>query len=121
MKLGITIYALNKQILTDFYQQAFDFDLLDHDSTYSRLLKDSTELIILQSPEEFQAATSETLKPRETTPIKPTFFIDQNISDFRDKVSQLNGSVYKEKPWQFHGYKVCDGHDPEGNIFQVRF
>jgi len=25
-----------------------------------------------------------------------------------------------ERKWEFEGAKVCDGHDPEGNIFQLR-
>jgi hypothetical protein len=25
-----------------------------------------------------------------------------------------------EREWEFEGAKVCDGHDPEGNVFQLR-
>jgi hypothetical protein len=25
-----------------------------------------------------------------------------------------------EREWEFEGAKVCDGHDPEGNVFQIR-
>jgi len=32
------------------------------------------------------------------------------------------GGVFNEaeKEWLFHGWRVCDGLDPEGNVFQVR-
>ena len=25
-----------------------------------------------------------------------------------------------EREWEFEGAKVCDGCDPEGNVFQIR-
>jgi hypothetical protein len=25
-----------------------------------------------------------------------------------------------DREWEFEGAKVCDGHDPEGNVFQLR-
>ena len=25
-----------------------------------------------------------------------------------------------EKEWEFDKHRVCDGYDPEGNIFQIR-
>jgi hypothetical protein len=25
-----------------------------------------------------------------------------------------------EREWRFEDAKVCDGHDPEGNVFQLR-
>jgi hypothetical protein len=30
---------------------------------------------------------------------------------------ELNGP---EREWEFRGRQVCDGHDPEGNVIQVR-
>ena len=33
--------------------------------------------------------------------------------------AELGGAV-NEREWEFEGAKVCDGHDPEGNVFQLR-
>jgi hypothetical protein len=57
---------------------------------------------------------------REDMPIKFCLPV-QSIQAARDKAHELGGAVLPaDRAWIARGFRACDGHDPEGNIFQVR-
>jgi Glyoxalase-like domain len=59
-------------------------------------------------------------EPREDTPFKLVFAVE-DIAHARDRAARLGGALKAvESEWVFEGSKVCDGHDPEGNVFQLR-
>jgi predicted enzyme related to lactoylglutathione lyase len=59
-------------------------------------------------------------EPREDTPLKPVFGVE-DIAHARQRAAELGGAMNAvEREWEFEGAKVCDGHDPEGNVFQLR-
>ncbi|MDB9527620.1 hypothetical protein PN498_16610 [Oscillatoria sp. CS-180] len=123
MKTGLVIYAIALQPMVDFYTQVFGFNTHTSDDSDAVLYSDELELVLLQAPVEI--ANSVTLtnppQPRESTPIKPVFFIDESTSKIRDKIHLAGGHFNpKTKEWTFQGRTVCDGWDLEGNIFQVR-
>jgi len=81
-----------------------------------------SQLVIVRIP----PAIADTIRtarppvPREDTPIKLVFAVD-DIARARARASDLGGAVKPaEREWQFDGATVCDGHDPEGNVFQLR-
>ena len=118
MKLGLILYAKNLKALTDFYTDTFHFEYMDGDETYARLLDQGIELVILQSAPEFADVSTE---PRTLVPMKPVFFMPYTLAEMRVSIFD-NGGFFKpqEAEWEFEGHFVCDGHDIEGNIFQIR-
>jgi hypothetical protein len=77
--------------------------------------------VIVQIPPAISDAISITRPPlvREDTPIKFVFAVD-DIARARARASDLGGAANPaEREWRFDGATVCDGHDPEGNVFQV--
>jgi len=80
------------------------------------------QLVVVQIPKEI-AERIEIEEPparRSTTPIKLVFFIE-NIEAARTAASSLGGALNPAGgEWLFEGDRVCDGYDPEGNVFQVR-
>jgi len=59
-------------------------------------------------------------EPREDTALKLVFSVE-DIAHARERAAELGGAVNAmEREWEFEGARVCDGHDPEGNIFQLR-
>ena len=57
---------------------------------------------------------------REDTPVKLVFSVE-DIAIVRNRAAERGGVIDAvEREWEFEGTKVCDGHDPEGNAFQVR-
>lgn len=118
MQLGLILYAKNLNALADFYINALGFEKVDGDETYAKLLNQETELVILQAPPEF---VDEPTAPRELVPMKPIFFVNASLGEMRTSITQ-NGGFFKppESEWKFNDHIVCDGHDIDGNIFQVR-
>ena len=57
---------------------------------------------------------------REETPIKLVLPV-RDLGGARTAAAALGGVVDgPEREWEFQGHRVVDGHDPEGNVFQVR-
>ncbi len=57
---------------------------------------------------------------REDAAIKLMFPVP-SIGDARALAARLGGELNPpDREWQFGAYRVCDGHDSEGNVFQVR-
>ena len=57
---------------------------------------------------------------RERAAIKLVFAVE-DIEEAREKAAELGGELEpSSREWEFEGARVCDGHDPEGNVFQLR-
>jgi hypothetical protein len=60
------------------------------------------------------------LAPREGAPLKLVFAVE-DMAHARERAAVLGGAVNAlEREWEFEGAQVCDGHDPEGNVFELR-
>ena len=69
------------------------------------------------------AASIELVSPpvrREDTPIKLVFPVCC-LGAARTAAANLGGELYPvEREWGVRVSRVCDGHDPQGNVLQVR-
>ena len=80
------------------------------------------QLVIVAIPEHIAESIdlAEPPLPRTDTPIKLVFPV-ASIDAARTAAAARGGEVNPpEREWQFHGFRVCDGHDPEGNVVQLR-
>jgi len=58
--------------------------------------------------------------PREDTYMKICLPV-ASLASARIKAAELGGLLRPPKhEWQARGFRACDGHDPEGNILQLR-
>ena len=59
-------------------------------------------------------------KLREDVPVK-LFFPVPSLSEARARAQALGGGLAPPaKEWEARGFRACDGHDPEGNVIQLR-
>lgn len=57
---------------------------------------------------------------REDMAVKLVFLVP-SISSARALAAEHGGGVDPpEREWRFRSHRVCDGHDPEGNVIQLR-
>lgn len=122
IQAGAVLYAKNFSRLADFYQQVVLLEVTARDENYVTLESEVFQLTLLQTPEDIASSLQikEPPIPRENTAIKLVFFIE-SIENAREIVNKLGGGLQaKELEWEFDGCLVIDGHDPEGNIFQLR-
>jgi predicted enzyme related to lactoylglutathione lyase len=119
--IGAVLYARDLERLAEFYAVLTGAEKTIHDD-YGVVGATPSQFVLVRIPARI-AATVEIAsppEPREGTPVKLVFAVD-DISRAREQAAALGGAV---KPagneWDFEGTRVCDGHDPEGNIFQLR-
>ncbi|GAB4160473.1 MAG: glyoxalase/bleomycin resistance/dioxygenase family protein [Roseiflexaceae bacterium] len=104
------------------YQTVLGYQLAQQDPGFVLLQGATNALILVTMPAELAAEIDITVPPaiREETPIKPLFVVG-SIAAARQQAALLGGAIRPvEQEWQFGSFRVCDGYDPEGNIFQLR-
>ena len=57
---------------------------------------------------------------RTSVPTKLVFYVSA-LAQARKQAALLGGTLDPEKnEWEARGFRACDGHDPEGNVIQLR-
>ncbi|HEY1398396.1 VOC family protein [Roseateles sp.] len=121
-KSGAVLFAKQLERLAGFYAQVLSMPVAHKASDHVVLETASFELVIHAIPESIAAAIRIADPPevREETPIKLMFPV-ASIDEVRARAVSLGGRVWsREKEWEAAGIRICDGVDPEGNVFQVR-
>ena len=120
--IGAVLYAKDLQRLVEFYAAVAGLELAQVQEGFAVLGRPPSQLVIVPIPPAIADTISIARPPmvREDTPIKLVFAVD-DIARARARAADLGGAVkLAEREWQFDGATVCDGHDPEGNVFQLR-
>ena len=120
--IGAVLYAKDLGRLVEFYSSVADIEPQAIEEWFVVLGAKPSQFVIMRIPkriaETIDIATPP--EPREDTPIKLVFGV-KDIAHARDRAAELGGTMKaSEREWEFEGVKVCDGPDPEGNIFQLR-
>jgi len=124
--LGAVVYVLDLDRAVEFYRLTTNWTVLQRESSFVTLQSPServaTVLTLVQIPEAIAAEITLEDPPqrREETPIKLSFAVD-DLAAVRELAPVLGGVVdAAETEWAFGSVRVCDGHDPEGNVVQFR-
>lgn len=119
---GTVLYAKDLASLSQFYATLLAWPVVERDIDFVLLQSAQVQLAIVAMPAAIAAQVVIATPPvrREDTPIKPCFAVP-DLQAARECARQMGGAVYEPvREWVFQGYRVCDGYDPEGNIFQLR-
>jgi predicted enzyme related to lactoylglutathione lyase len=124
--LGAVLYVLDLDRAVRFYEVTTNWRVAGLESGFATLQSPSelasTVLTLVRIPEEIAADITITDPPerREETPIKLSFAV-QSIAAVRSVAPSAGGVVDSpDMEWTFGAVRVCDGHDPEGNVVQFR-
>jgi predicted enzyme related to lactoylglutathione lyase len=119
---GAVLYAANAARLSAFYSALIGFRVLHADEEYVLLRFEAFELVVLTTAESRAAGAAVTQPPTRRTKaaFKPVFFVS-SIASARALAGELGGNLNPSTDeWRFQDFVVCDGVDPEGNVFQLR-
>jgi len=118
----MVLYARDLATMQEFYQGVFQLEVEQSELDHVVLGSSTSQLAIIQVPASI-ASTIHIADPpvrRTQTPIKLVFDVE-SISAARGAVLNLRGGIDPtESEWIFQGHRVCDGHDPEGNVVQFQ-
>jgi len=120
--IGAVLYARDLGRLVQFYSTVIGVKPQTIEKGFVVLGLKPSQFVILSIPKRIADSIDIATPPelREDTPIKLVFAVE-DIARARDRAAGLGGAINAAKrEWEFEGAKVCDGHDPEGNVFQVR-
>ena len=116
------IYARDMLRISKFYEAIASLVVTEAEAGHVVLEANGFQLSVVAIPAHI-AASVEIAEPpvrREGSPIKLIYFV-ASIAAAREQVAKLGGQLNSVTyEWQFQGTRVCDGHDPEGNVFQLR-
>ena len=120
--IGAVLYAKDLSRLVEFYSSVADIAPQATKKGFAILGSEPSQLVIVRIPKRIADTIDIATPPesREDTPLKLVFAVE-DIAHARDRVAMLGGDMNAaEREWEFEDAKVCDGHDPEGNVFQLR-
>ena len=121
-RAGIVVYAKEVGRVAAFYAAVAGLDLVEATDGYVVLASDALEFVVVRIPDEI-AGTIEVATPpvrRTETPLKPVLPV-ADIASARQRAPGLGGVVDPPaREWRWGDTTVCDGNDPEGNVFQLR-
>lgn len=121
-KPGAVLYAKSVARLSAFYVEAAALEVVHSEESHVVLESPVFQPVIVAIPERLAASIEVASPPirRESTPVKLVFPVE-SIQVARTKAVSLGGELdASEREWRFQGCRVCDGHDPEGNVVQFR-
>lgn len=113
------MFVDNVERISAFYQGVAAMTVAHADQAHVVLEAAGFQLIVHAIP--YSDATEATAYPlREEGCIKLCLPV-ASIDSARSLAVDLGGELWPpEREWQARGVRVCDGRDPEGNVFQLR-
>lgn len=121
-KAGAVIFAKDLHRVATFYEKLLGLTATHGESDHVVLTSAHCELVIHAIPKAIADTFTIAVPPerRSETPIKLYFFV-ASIADARARAAPLGGELNPpNREWEARGFRACDGHDPEGNVLQLR-
>lgn len=119
-RAGLFIYALDRERIAAFYAAVAGMARLHEAPELIVLESADIQLLVHAIPPPFAEGIRIASPPvrRENTALK-FFFTVHSLVTAREMARTLGGEIFTEN-WAGPGFTVCNGMDPEGNVFQVR-
>lgn len=121
-KPGAVVFVSDVPKMTQFYQELASMTLVHRDDQHAVLELEGFQLVLHELAGEPDSAAAPLGQPqvREKSPIKVCLPVE-SIAAARATAARLGGAIQPAaNEWEARGVRACDGHDPEGNVLQVR-
>ena len=119
---GVVIYAKDTKRVATFYEHVASMRVCRTAEDHVVLESGPFQLVVVRIPERIAKTITIESPParRENGVIKPLFYVE-NIAHAREVAVKYGGALNGAgREWRFDGATVCDGCDPEGNVYQLR-
>jgi len=115
----VILYVKNVDRLKSFYTNILKFEVIEEYQSVWALLKAGNGKIGLHKiGDQYLAKIVDGYKFDNN--VKIVFEIDQDITDVRQRLLNQNVFMKEIKTFDDYNYWLCDGEDPEGNVFQLK-
>ncbi|WP_369935417.1 VOC family protein [Xanthomonas tesorieronis] len=115
------VYARNIERVAEFYRKTLSLELVEQDDAFVVVGSPHYQIAVVRiAADRAPAPVPGPLHLRTATPIKGSFLVE-NLEHARSAAESCGGGF---KPlasaWRWRDQLHLDGHDPEGNVVQVR-
>lgn len=115
----IIMFVKNIDTLKQFYVDTLKLEIVEEFKSEWLLLKAGNCKIGLHKiGEQYLDANKDSFTIDNNTKI--VFEIDENIYEVREQLVKKNVVLQNVKTFDNYDFWLCDGEDPEGNIFQLK-
>jgi predicted enzyme related to lactoylglutathione lyase len=115
----IIFYVQNVDRLKDFYIKSFNLEIIEeYQSLWVLLDAGACKIGLHKIGDKYLNESSEAFKFDNNTKI--VFKIDKDINQVREHFINQGIVMREVKTFENYGYWLCDGEDPEGNVFQLK-
>jgi catechol-2,3-dioxygenase len=115
----IIIFVQNIEVLKDFYVGVLELEVIeDYDSGWLLLKAGNCHIGLHKIGEQYSEGNQEAFKFDNNTKI--VFEVDEDLYQLREKLLAQQVSIQAIKTFDNYNYLLCDGEDPEGNVFQLK-
>ncbi|MEZ4897293.1 MAG: VOC family protein [Saprospiraceae bacterium] len=112
----IILFCADVLRLVGFYQKHFDLKVIGSaDENWTVMDAGGTSLAFHKMGAEYDTGDSR----KEHSNVKIVFELDSDLKIFRENLIKNDVEVGPVKQFSGVSYLICDGCDPEGNVFQV--
>jgi predicted enzyme related to lactoylglutathione lyase len=119
--LRAVVYAKDLERVVAFYAGVLALPVVAEEAgEFTTLGDDGMELSVVAMPRAIADAITIDSPPRrrEDAAVKVSYEVADLVAARR--AAGALGGVLDEREWTWRGTVHCDGHDPEGNVFQLR-
>jgi predicted enzyme related to lactoylglutathione lyase len=113
----LILYVYDVTALTSFYRTHFGLELCEEiEGEWAVMKAGAMELALHRVGEPYRERQPQR---RSMTNAKMVFSIESGLVELREKLSVAGVSMRELKRYQGFPQLMCDGEDPEGNVFQL--
>lgn len=118
-KPSVVVFVADVRGVSTFYRELASMSVLIEDEDYAVMEAEGFQLVIHRLSGEPPVSPA-AIRVREDSYVKLCLPV-ASIAAAR-AIAVANGGAIKspKHEWEARGFRACDGHDPEGNVIQVR-
>lgn len=121
LQVAAVLFTIRLRSMAHFYERVVGMHVHRTEADHIVLKKGGFRLTVHQIPDEHARNISLAMPPkvRGSSAIKLSFPVE-SLSIARATAAQLGGCIYgTDHEWEYEETIVCDGWDPDGNVFQL--
>lgn len=114
----IILYVKNVSLLAHFYVENFNLKVIEEDPIWVLLDAGGVHIGLHKIGDQYLDQIEDGHMFDNNTKI--VFEIDVDIESARNELVSKNISMREIKTFENYPFRLCDGTDPEGNVFQLK-
>ncbi|MGU3375287.1 VOC family protein [Chryseobacterium sp. M5A1_1a] len=115
---SIILYVQNIERLKNFYVENFNLKVTEEDAIWVLMNTGTVNIGLHRIGDEYLEKIEAGYQFDNNT--KLVFEIDMNIEAARNELLLKNVQMREIKTFENYDFWLCDGTDPEGNVFQLK-